>query len=133
MNTLNVYYVKDSYLEGIHVKQDETTDVSLKDCLCVLKFLGATQQQIQQDFERNKIIQPAYGAPGITKFGYASPIQCQYPWSYSPTHKPQEVTRVSAVGPLILLDTSQYQIPACPTMEQQNATDSFKMPDGVHR
>ena len=69
MKAHNVDYVKDSYLEGIHFTQDETTDVSLKHLLWFLKLQGATQQQIQKslaqhrkvlkegssNFERNKI------------------------------------------------------------------------------
>ena len=93
MKAHNVDYVKDSYLEGIHFTQDETTDVSLKHRLWFFKLQGATQQQIQQslalhrkvvkegssNIERNTIPQPAYEAPDTTQFGYASPIQCQYP------------------------------------------------------
>ena len=48
MKAQNVDYVKDSYLEGIHFKQDETTDVLLKQRLLFLKLQGETQQQIQQ-------------------------------------------------------------------------------------
>ena len=43
-------YVKDSCLEGIHFTQDENTDVSLKHCLWLLKFQGATQTNIQENF-----------------------------------------------------------------------------------
>ena len=48
MKDHNVDYVKDSYLEGIRLTQDETTDVSLKHCLKFLKSQGAAQQQTQQ-------------------------------------------------------------------------------------
>ena len=45
-----VDYVKDSYLEGMQFTQNETTDVSLKQRLWLLKLQGATQKQIQQSF-----------------------------------------------------------------------------------
>ena len=94
MKEHKVDYVKDAYLEEIHFTKDKTTDVSLKYRLWSLKIQGATKQQIQQNlvlhrkvlkerssnFERKTTPQPAYEAQDITKFVYASPIQCQYPW-----------------------------------------------------
>ena len=44
MKIHNIDYVKGSYLGGIHFTQDETTDVSLKHRLWLLKLQGATQQ-----------------------------------------------------------------------------------------
>ena len=112
MKAHNVDYVKDSYLEGIQFTQNETTDVSLKHRLWILKLQGATQQHIQQslalhrkvlkdgssNFERNAIPQPAYETPVTTKFDYASPIQPQYPWSYNSTDKIQEAARPLLTG-----------------------------------
>ena len=72
------------------------------------------------NFERNTIPQPACEAPDTIQFGYASPIQCQYPWPYNPTPKPQEVARISAFGSLVVPETNQYQIPTNPTMVPQN-------------
>ena len=46
MKAHDVDYVKDSYLEGIHFTQDETTAVSLKHRLLFHKLQGVTQQQI---------------------------------------------------------------------------------------
>ena len=82
MKAHNVDYGKDSYLEGIHFMQDETSDVSLKNRLWLLKLQEATQQQIQKslalhrkalkewssNFERNTISQPAYAAPDTMQF-----------------------------------------------------------------
>ena len=48
MKTHNVDYVKDWYLEGTYFTQDETTDVSLKQCLWFLKLQGETQKRIQK-------------------------------------------------------------------------------------
>ena len=89
MKALNVDHFKDSYLEGIHVTQDETTNVSLKQALLVPQTPSATQLQTLQslalhrkaleerlsNFERNTIQQPEYETPDTTQFGYASPIQ----------------------------------------------------------
>ena len=134
MNAHGVDFDNDSLLESTHFIQDETTDILLKHCLCFLKLHGATQKQIQQclalhrkvlkegssNLERNNIAQPVYEGLDTTQHGYATPIQCQYPWPYNPSLKPQEVARISVFGSLVVPETNQYQIPTNPTVVPQN-------------
>ena len=77
-------------------------------------------KELSSNFERNTILQPEYEAPDTMQFGYASSIQCQYPWPHNPTPNPQEVARISAFGPFVLAETNQYQIPNSPTMVSQS-------------
>ena len=93
MKAHNIDYVNDSYLEGIQFTQDETTAVFLKHLLWFLKLQRETQKQIQLslalhrrvlkvesfNFERNTIPKSACETPVTAQFGYASPIQPQYP------------------------------------------------------
>ena len=72
------------------------------------------------NFGRNTIPKPAHEAPDTTQFGYASPIQCQYPWPYNLAPKLQGIARISAFGPLVVSETNQYQIPTNATMATQN-------------
>ena len=147
MKALNVDYVKDSYLEGIQFPKDETTDVSLKYRLWFLKLQGPAQQQIQQsltlhrkvlkkgssNFERNITPQQAYEAPDTTRFGYAFPTQCRYPWPYNPTPKPQGVAK------MVLSDHSSHLRPTsiryllARQWYLKIATDPVKMQDNAHR
>ena len=82
-------YVKVSYLEGIHFKQDRTTDVSLKQRLWLLRLQDEKPKKTQQslalhrkvlkegssNLERNTTPQPAYEAPDTKHFCYASPAR----------------------------------------------------------
>ena len=62
MKAHSVDYIKETYSEGIHFTRDETTPVSLKHPLWLLKLQGATEQKIQQvlrytQFAERSIIQ----------------------------------------------------------------------------
>ena len=113
----------------------------MKHRLRLLKLSLTTQEQIQQslalhhkvlketssNFERNTILQPVYEILVTLQFGYVSPIQPQYLWPYNPhnqTRKQQEVSRISALEPLVVPETSQYQIPTNSKILPQNVNRS---------
>ena len=137
----NVDYVKSSYLEHIQFTQNNTTDISLKHRLILLKLQGVTQlltqlslalhwkvlKQASSSFERNPTPQPAYKAPITALFGYTHTVQSQYEFPYNPynlTHKLRGVAEISAFEPLVVPEASQYQVSTNLKMILQNVNRS---------
>ena len=111
--------------------------MSLKHRLWFLKLKDTTQPHIQQilglhlkllkegssNIEHNLIPLPSNEAQITETLGYTPPVQPQYPWTYNPsihTHKPQEISSTSDLGPRVVPEASQYQISTNLTMIQQN-------------